>query len=369
MSQDYAAAGVDYDFIDPVKRQAMGLATSTVANLDSLGIKAVPGTRGESYSAVELPGGAGYIAHVTECLGTKSSVAQAMYRLTGDPRCFTGLGQDTIAMAVNDILTGGWKPYEIQMYLAAGASDWFADTARAEALLDGWRRGCELAGCHWSGGETPALASIIYPDQIDLAASTVAWVPKGWPLIKGDVQSGDAIVILPSSGIHANGLSAARKIAERLPEGYLTQLPNERTFGETLLDPTHIYVNAVITCLQNGINIHYAVNVTGHGWRKLMRLQKPFEYVICHLPKPLPIFDFIQEQTGRDDRSMLEDFNMGGGFVLFLPQKEARQAIAIIEQYWFPGTILAGNVYDADQSQVNIVPKGIRFEASELAIR
>ncbi len=112
---------------------------------------------------------------------------------------------------------------------------------------------------------------------------------------------GDMIVLLESSGIHANGLTLARKIAQKwaTPDnpfaGYLKVLPTGRTYGEALLDPTHIYVGFVEDCLNDGIDIHYAVNVTGHGWRKFMRATQPFTYVIDKLPEQHSVLDFIQE--------------------------------------------------------------------------
>ena len=127
-------------------------------------------------------------------------------------------------MAVNDLITVGATPLVVQAYWAAGGSDWFGDAARAQALVAGWKRACEACGVAWGGGETPALAGIVEAGRIDLAASctglinpkhaSVAWA-SGWRRATPSCCS-------TRSGIHANGLSLARKLVERLPQGYLT---------------------------------------------------------------------------------------------------------------------------------------------------
>ena len=113
----------------------------------------------------------------------------------------------------------------MQAYWAAGGSDWFADGERAAALVAGWKRACDDCGVAWGGGETPALAGIVEDGRIDLAAACTGIVnPKERLSLGEHLAPGDAIVLLASSGIHANGLSLARKLAERLPRGYLTPL-------------------------------------------------------------------------------------------------------------------------------------------------
>ena len=183
-------------------------------------------------------------------------------------------------MIVNDMVTLGALPLAVAMHLGAGSSDWFHDERRAEDLVNGWRKACELARCAWGGGETPTLGGVVEPHAVVLAGSAIGMVKPKERLIRANIQDGDAIVLFESSGIHANGLTLARAIAERAPRGYLTPLRDGRPYGEALLDPTHIYVGVIEDCLTRGIDIHYAVNITGHGWRKLMRAQEPFAYVI-----------------------------------------------------------------------------------------
>ena len=119
-------------------------------------------------------------------------------------------------MAVNDLVTVGAAPISVHAYWAAGGSDWFSDVPRMEDLVRGWQAACDVCEASWGGGETPALAGVVAPGSIDLAASCVGIVPSRAHLTLGaDLRAGDAIVLLAASGIHANGVSLARKLVER----------------------------------------------------------------------------------------------------------------------------------------------------------
>ena len=269
----YAGSGVDYGALDPFKRRAQLAGRSTADAIRRLGVSEVEMSRGESAYLVETPDG--YLAHVEEGLGTKNLVADAMYRLVPGRSYYDHIAQDTVAMIVNDMVTLGALPLAVAMHLGVGSSEWFKDDRRAGDLVDGWRTACQLARCAWGGGETPTLSGVVEATTVVLAGSAIGMIkPKG-RLIRANIQHGDAIVMFESSGIHANGLTLARAIAERAPKGYLTPLGDGRPYGEALLDPTHIYVGAIEDCLNRGVDIHYAVNITGHGWRKLMRAPDP----------------------------------------------------------------------------------------------
>ena len=220
---DYRQAGVDYDLIDPLKVAAQRAAAATAGNLAAHGFSEVAASRGESAYVVDV--GPFYLASIVECLGSKALVADEMQRLTGRSY-YDGIAQDTIAMAVNDLITVGATPLLVQAYWGAGGSDWFGDANRAAALVAGWKRACDRCGVAWGGGETPALAGIVAEGRIDLAAACTGLVnPKSRLSLGEALAPGDAIVLLESSGIHANGVSLARKLVERLPQGYLTPLP------------------------------------------------------------------------------------------------------------------------------------------------
>jgi phosphoribosylformylglycinamidine cyclo-ligase len=361
----YAGSGVDYGALDPFKRRAQAAGRSTAAVLRRLGVSEVEMSRGESAYLVETPDS--FLAHVEEGLGTKNLVADAMYRLVPARSFYDHVAQDTVAMIVNDMITLGALPLAVAMHLGVGSSEWFADDRRAGDLVDGWRRACELARCAWGGGETPTLSGIVEPSTVVLAGSAIGIVRPKERLIRANIQAGDAIVLFESSGIHANGLTLARAVAERAPNGYLT-LAGTRPYGEALLDPTHIYVGVIEDCLNRAVDIHYAVNITGHGWRKLMRAPAPFAYVIDSIPTPQHVFDFIQSIGNVDDDEAYGNFNMGAGFAIYVPEKDVATVLDVARPFPFKA-FRAGQVEKSATRRVVITPKGLEYSASTLAVR
>lgn len=386
----YADSGVEYEVLDRFKREAQQAARGTAEQLLRFGLTEVGFSRGESVYLIETP--YNFLAHVEEGLGTKSLVADAMYELTGR-LYYDSIAQDTVAMIVNDMITLGALPVSVAMHLAVGASEWFNDMTRASDLIEGWKRACVLSRCVWGGGETPTLKGIVEPSTSLLSGSALGIIEPKSRLITANIQDGDAIILLESSGIHANGLTLAREIAvrkdplwrrvahlvfsdwfwlEALPDGYLTELSDGRTYGETLLDPTHIYVGLVEDCLNAGVDIHYVVNITGHGWRKLMRAQGDFAYIIDTLPRQLPIFDFITERGPVDIRELYANFNVGAGFALYVPQDQVQRVLEILavsEDSKRYKAVHAGYIEESKERKVVIEPVGIEFKGSELQIR
>jgi phosphoribosylformylglycinamidine cyclo-ligase len=361
----YEQAGVDYALIDPLKVSAQRAAAATAVQLRAHGFSEVAASRGESAYVVDV--GPFYLASIVECLGSKAIVADEMAALTGRS-WYDAIAQDTIAMAVNDLITVGATPLVVQAYWAAGGSDWFADTARAQALVEGWRRACERCGVAWGGGETPALAGIVEPGRIDLAASCTGIVNPKQRLSVGDrLGPGDAIVLLDSSGIHANGLSLARKLVERLPRGWLTEVESGLSYGAALLAPTVLYSPVTEALWQSGITPHYCANITGHGWRKLLRHEKALTYRIRALPPLPPVLRFIQQHAGHDEHEAYSTLNMGAGFALFVAAADAERTVAIARAQGV-GARVAGQV-EAGAKQLLIEPLGLSFGDDALQLR
>ena len=361
----YEQSGVVYDLIDPLKVAAQQAAAATGAQLAAHGFSEVAASRGESAYVVDV--GPFYLASIVECLGSKALVADEMQRLTGRSY-YEGIAQDTIAMAVNDLITVGATPLVVQAYWAAGGSDWFGDAERAQALVAGWKRACETCGVAWGGGETPALAGIVEAGRIDLAASCTGLVNPKSRLTLGDrLAAGDRIVLLASSGIHANGLSLARKLVERLPQGWLTTIDGGTSYGEALLAPTVLYSPVTEALARAGIVPHYAANITGHGWRKLLRHRGEFEYRIHTLPPVPPVLRFIQQQAQMDDEDAYGTLNMGAGFALHLAPEDAERAVEIARGLGVPAWV-AGSVA-AGPKALHIEPLGINWGAEALQLR
>ena len=361
----YEQSGVNYDLIDPLKVAAQRAAAATAGHLAPHGFTEVQASRGESAYVVDV--GPFYLASIVECLGSKSLVADEMARLTGRSY-YDGIAQDTIAMAVNDLITVGATPLVVQAYWAAGGSDWFADAQRAQALVAGWKKACDTCGVAWGGGETPALAGIVEDGRIDLAASCTGLINPKERLSVGDkLAPGDVIVLLASSGIHANGLSLARKLIERLPDGYLTKLSDGTTYGEALLAPTVLYSPVTEALYRAGIQPHYCANITGHGWRKLLRHPAAHTYRIHAVPPVPPVLRFIQEQAHQDDREAYSTLNMGAGFALFVPAADAQRTVEVAQALGVPA-LVAGRI-EAGPKQLLIEPLGIRFSDEDLQLR
>ncbi len=361
----YEQAGVNYDQVDPVKLLAQQSARATAVQLAQHGVSEIAASRGESAYVVDA--GPFFLASIVECLGTKILVADAVYRETGRS-FYAAIAQDTIAMAVNDLITVGATPLVVQAYWAAGGSDWFADRKRASDLIAGWKAACDVCGVSWGGGETPALAGVVEGGTIDLGASCTGIVQPKSRLSLGDkLAAGDAIVLLASSGIHANGVSLARKLAERLPQGYQTDVGNGQRFGEAILAPTVLYVPVTEALAKAGVDVHYCVNVTGHGWRKLLRHPSALTYRIHTVPPVPPVLAFMQREAKLDSTEAYGTLNMGAGFAFFVRPDQAEQTVAIAKacgiDAWVAGQVEAG------PKQAIIEPIGVTYSADDLKLR
>jgi phosphoribosylformylglycinamidine cyclo-ligase len=262
----------------------------------------------------------------------------------------------------------GATPLVVQAYWAAGGSEWFEDGERAQALVAGWKAACDHCKVAWGGGETPALAGVVEAGRIDLAASCTGIVNPKERLSLGErLAAGDAIVLLASSGIHANGLTLARKLAERLPQGYLTEVAPGLGYGEALLAPTTLYAPVTEALWKAGIAVHYAANITGHGWRKLLRHPGQFSYRIHTVPPVPAVLEFIAREAGHDALEAYGTLNMGAGFALFVPAAQAARAAAVAAACGVPAWV-AGAV-EAGPKQLWVEPLNLHFDGGALALR
>ena len=360
----YRDAGVDYGALDAGKRLAIAKALSTSGLLATRGARAVDASRGEPAFVFELDGRA--FAFVVEGLGTKSIVARHVLERLGS-NCFADVAYDTVAAIVNDLCCVGALPLVVNAYFATGASDWYGDAERAGALLEGWRRACDDAGATWGGGESPSLPGLVEEQDIELAGAAVGAVPRGRrPILGDELAPGDEIVLVASSGLHANGASLARLLAGRLPDGYATRLPGGATLGDALLAPSVIYAPLVAAALDRGPALTYISHITGHGLLKLMRPPKPLTYRIERLPRVPEVLAFLAEQAGLDAHGAYSTFNMGSGYALYCPAGEGQQLVALASALGFDA-LLAGRV-EAGPRRVVLEPVGVTFEDAELEL-
>jgi phosphoribosylformylglycinamidine cyclo-ligase len=360
----YRDAGVDYDALDAGKRLAIAKALSTSGLLAARGGRALDASRGEPAFVFELDGRA--LAFVVEGLGTKSIIARHVLERQGINR-FADVAYDTVAAILNDLCCVGALPLVVNAYFATGASDWYRDGERAGALLEGWRKACDDAGCAWGGGESPSLPGLVDERDIELAGAAVGAVPSGRSPILGDeLGPGDEIVLVASSGLHANGASLARLLAGRLPEGYATTLASGATLGEALLAPSVMYAPLVAAVLESGLALTYISHVTGHGLLKLMRPPKPLTYRIARLPPVPEVLAFLAERAALDAHAAYSTFNMGSGYALYCPAGTGEAIVGLASELGFTA-LVAGRVEQGPR-QVVIEPAGVRFEDAELEL-
>jgi phosphoribosylformylglycinamidine cyclo-ligase len=355
---------VNYSQADPMKVLAQKEGLSTTTHMP-FGFQELTGTRGESAYVFQM--GEQWGALVQEGLGTKSLVAQTVYGSSGRS-FFHAIAQDSVACIINDLVSVGATPVVLNAYWSSSSYDWLASEELARDFITGWRAACDQAQVVWGGGETQSLPGIVEKNTLEIAGSAFGIIQSAQNLVQASkLRSGDTIVLVESSGIHANGVSLVRQLAEKLPDGYATKLKNGQTLGEAILTPTHIYARLVAALQTAKIDLHYLSNITGHGWRKIMRAERDFTYTITTIPPVPEIFIFTQEKSVNSTEEMYSTFNMGAGYAIFVSQDEASHVVDIARkcnlQAWVAGTISSGS------KQLIIKPLDLTFAGSSLGVR
>lgn len=363
-STDYESAGVNYDVLDAAKRTALASAART--RINHAHGTALPESRGQS-AFVFRANGSSTLATVLECLGTKSVIARE-YMDAGGPNLFDHVGFDAVASIINDLVSVGALPLVLNAYFATGSADWYSDPARFERLVAGWEEACLASGAVWGGGESPTLTGLVHPEDIELAGSAVGVIPPGKePVLGQEIAHGNEIVFIGSTGLHTNGASLVRKIADRLPDGYRTRLESGRELGEAVLDKSALYAELVAELGQSDIGVTYYSHITGHGLRKLMRANKDVTYLIERLPLDVPeVLSFICEAGEIDTRTAYGTLNMGVGFVVFCAAGDGHKVVDVAEGVGFRASV-AGHVTPGPR-QVILQPLGITFCDDELQL-
>jgi phosphoribosylformylglycinamidine cyclo-ligase len=358
----YSSAGVDYEALDAGKRSALTEALATSGLLVAHGGRAVDESRGEPAFVFELEGRV--FAFVVEGLGTKSIIARQVEEQLG-VSAFDNIAYDTVAAIVNDLCCVGALPLVVNAYFATGSSDWYRREDRHGALLAGWREACVAAGATWGGGESPSLPELLHGPDVELAGSAVGLLPSGRGAILGaGLTPGDEIVIVESNGLHANGSSLARLIAGRLPEGYRTPLPSGRTFGETLLDRSAIYVGLVRELMAGQIDVHYLSHITGHGLLKLMRPRRELTYTITSLPEVPEVLSFVAEHAEMSPTAAYSTFNMGCGFAVYCAAGVGAEVVATASGLGLRARV-AGEVQEGAR-RVVLEEVGVTFDSADM---
>jgi phosphoribosylformylglycinamidine cyclo-ligase len=310
---DYARAGVDQRGAGRAVAALVGALRAIDPGRPSRTVLA-PG----HYAAVLALDGRTGLALACDGVGTKVIVAEQLRR-------FDTVGIDCIAMNVNDVVCVGAEPLAVLDYLAVER----ADPKTLAELGEGLRRGAEGAGVEIPGGELAIVPELLRghpsPGGFDLSAFCVGTVALDALITGAGARPGDALIGLPSSGIHSNGLTLARRV---LPD--LFERPPElggRSVGEELLEPTAIYVPAARELLASGLSVRGFAHITGEGLLNLLRLHAPVGYRIDEpLPRP-PIFDLVAERGAVPSTELHEVFNLGCGFCCVVAAGDAAAAL------------------------------------------
>ncbi len=307
----YAQAGVDDEKTAKALKGIISLAKATFEFRKGK----IGEPSGIGHYAALMDFGGFYLAMTTDGVGTKVLVAEAVGR-------FDTIGIDMIAMNVNDLLCVGAEPVALVDYLAVKESDEEVFGEIAKGLYDGARQ----AGIAIVGGETAVMPDLI--NGFDLAGTAIGVVGKGNVITGEKIGPGDAVIGISSSGIHSNGLTLARKLL--IPKYGLDYEYDGKELWQWLLEPTRIYVNAVLELIE-GVEVHGLAHITGGGLLNLKRLTN--HGFSLEMPPIEGIFKLIHE-NGVPLEEMFRVFNMGVGMVAVVPREEKDEALEILNKHY-----------------------------------
>lgn len=364
-AMDYASAGVDIDLEGSAVKSLIGALSKSVRPAGSKG------------APVDLPGGFGgliefgdnLLALATDGVGSKLQIASKLNQ-------WGGVGIDCMAMNVNDLLCVGAEPIAFVDYVAVPKPDPETHAALGASLAEA----CRLARVTLAGGETASLPGIV--TELDLSGTALGWLPKGEAITGENLQEGDVLIGLPSSGIHSNGYSLVRRVMEHVGADYTDVAPfdavvdsrdimrfseGEVTLGEVFLNPTRIYCDPVIDLLNHARGdaeydigaIRAICHVTGGGLSNLLRLHDSLGW---HISSPLPVhpeFNWLQEVGGIETREMYRTFNMGCGIIIAVDASHAQGITDWLNQR-MPGCAIIGEVVGHGHKVTHAI-EGVEF--------
>ncbi len=336
MSDAYARAGVDTG----EARGGVNALVSALARIDT-GRPSRSILPSGHYASVLALDELTAIAICTDGVGTKLIIAEAMNR-------FDTVGIDCVAMNVNDLVCVGAEPIALVDYVAVEQAD---ETILA-ALGEGLREGASQAGVEIPGGELAQVPEMLRghpsPRGVDLVGTAIGVVQRDRIVTGEHIAPGDVVVGVPSSGLHSNGYSLARRALHEQGGLGLGDTPPElgRPLADELLEPTAIYVRAALDLLRSEIPVHGLAHITGDGMLNLLRLNAGVGYHIDVPLEPQPIFGLIQRCGTVPAEEMWEVFNMGTGLCCVVDGGDAGAAAEILNRR-HPGARVIGEVTDS----------------------
>lgn len=351
----YAAAGVSTTEAE----SATGALVSILASIDTGEPSRAQLRNGHYANVLKVADNLG-IAISTDGVGSKVIIAEQMAK-------FDTVGIDCMAMSVNDLICVGAKPIALVDYIAVEQ----ADKEMLSQIATGLKIGAEAAGVEIPGGELAQLPELIKghpsPTGFDLVGAAFGTIALDQIVEGGTIAPGDVIIGLPSSGVHSNGLTLARKALLEDAGFALTDTPDElggKSIGEELLTPTEIYVKPILELLASPVDVRGLAHLTSGGVLNLLRLNKNVGYEFEQPLTPQPIFRMIQQAARVPDAEMAEVFNMGCGFCVVVPPEHADAADTLLRTH-YDGAHVIGRVTD-NAGEVAVTPLGLVGDKSGL---
>ena len=350
----YKGAGVDIAEADAGLRNIVRrIAATWPPGGPGGGVGAVQLPIGYFANVIDIGGGAG-LAICTDGVGSKAIVARMMQK-------YDTIGIDCVAMNVNDLLCVGARPLSMVDYIAVE----HADAAMLDGLAIGLADGARQAGVSISGGEIAQLRDVVR--GFDLVGTAVGTVPLDRIIVGRDLQPGDRVIGLASSGIHSNGYSLARRVlfeqAGLSVTSVLPELGGE--LGEELLRPTFIYVPEILEIIERIPSLGALIHITGDGLLNLPRVEAEIGFVLDNLPPEPAIFGLIERLGGISRGEMFEVYNMGVGFCVVVAASDVDATLAILARHdrraWVIGHAVGDPTKSVRLPQHGLVGRGKRF--------
>ena len=319
-SESYKAAGVDVT----AGYKAVELMKAHVARTMTAGVMGGIGGFGGAFE-LDLTGNTKpVLVSGTDGVGTKLKIAFMLDK-------HDTVGIDCVAMCVNDIICCGAKPLIFLDYIALGKNI----PEKVADIVKGVADGCVETGCALVGGETAEMPGFYPVDEYDLAGFSVGVVDKDKMINPENVQPGDVLIALPSSGVHSNGFSLVRKVfeLEEKPRNIFREF-NGSTLGETLLTPTRLYVKPMLKLI-DAVQVKSIVHVTGGGfYENIPRALNARTKALIDRSKVrvLPVFEEIQKVGNISEHDMFNTFNMGVGMIAIVSEQDADKALATLKE-------------------------------------
>ena len=318
MSESYSKSGVNleagYEVVRRIKKH--------ISTTNRLGTMGNIGSFGGMFDLSLLNMKEPVLVSGTDGVGTKLVIAQTLDK-------HDTIGQDVVAMCVNDCLAQGAEPLFFLDYVAVGENH----PAQIEQIVKGVADGCILAGCALIGGETAEMPGMYAKDEYDIAGFSVGVVEKSKLIDGSKVEVKDTIIGIASSGVHSNGFSLVRRIVNESMDNYDTPFENS-TLGETLLTPTKIYIKPVLEVIKN-VDVHAICHITGGGFdENIPRVVHDDQGILINEGTwpILPIFKYLEKTGNIPHREMFNVFNMGIGMMIIVNPKDADKVISILEK-------------------------------------